>query len=271
MRIHQSNPAFDIESEIIKAGNQPSPADLSIWQRRIDDIVGKTVEGRPRLRIVWGQSFDATTWIMGRRRMKYPFWRYEEDGEIRDIGTPRFYVEELHDIAELKKNDGWESSRYQWNELERIDVLGPMPEEGFYTSVFLIAHHDEFCCNGTGVHNKDLCLGAYRPPSDADLTRIRRMKHRRDHAANFENKPTEAQIQKWTAETAQKRDEDFSTRLRESIDNWIAVHGHRIMDSMNPKIVKHGKFKFMPKKNFEGEGIKEHDRTGNSNTEPAAA
>lgn len=269
-KIYQSHPGFDIESEIVKAGNRPSPVDLSVWQRRIDDIAGKTLENRSRLRIIWGQAFDATIWCVGRRRMKYPFWRYEEAGEIHDIGTPRFYVEELHDISELKQNDGWESARYQWNGLEKIDVLGPIPEEGFYTSVFLIAHHDELCCNGSGQIKGNLCLGAYRPPTDSDLIRIRRMKQRRDNAANFQNRPTEEQITKWTAEAAQKRDEAFSQKLRESIDNWVAVHGHRITDSMNYKQLARGKWKFMPTKNFDGSTKETNVRTSSDSATATA-
>lgn len=244
-KIHISHPGFDIESEIVKAGNVPAPVELKTWQARIDNIAGKTVEGRSRLRIVWGQSKEATIWCLGRRRHKYPFYRYEADGEIHDIGTPRFYVEELHDIAELKHNDGWEAARYQWEGLERLDVLGPMPEEGFYTSVFLIAHHDEACCNGLGHVRNELCLGAYRPPTDADLTRIRRMKQRRDAASNTENRPSEELILKWNKEAGERRDNQFREKLHERVKDWIAVHGHRITDSMNPKIVKHGKHHFL--------------------------
>lgn len=241
-RIHQSHPGFDIEAEIIKAGNVPSPVDLRPWQDRIDKIVGKTVEGRSMLRVVWGQSFDATMWCLSRRRHKYPFWRYEEDGEIRDIGTPRFYVEELHGLAELKANDGWERSRYQWEEGVRYDVLGPIPEEGFYSSVFLIAHHDEWCCRGNGYMKGEICIGAYRPPTDADLTRIRRMKQRRDSASNTENAPTPDLVTKWAYEARQKRDEKFRNDIHERMMDWFAAHGHRITDSTNPKIVKHGKY-----------------------------
>lgn len=269
-QFHQSNPGFDIEANIIKAGNVPSPVDLSIWQARIDKIAGKTVENRSRLRVVWGQSPQAQMWCVGRMRAKYPFYRIEgEGGEIHDIGTPRFYVEELHDNAELRRNDGWESARYQWNDLEKIDVLGPIPEEGFYTSVFMIAHHDELCCSGEGQVRGNLCLGSYRPPSDADLTRIRRMKQRRDNAPNFQNRPSEEQVRKWSREAAEKRDERFSQRCREAVNDWIAAHGHRITDSMNPKIVKHGKFKSMPTKTFEGTPIKEN--TNDSNSSSAAA
>jgi hypothetical protein len=272
MHVHHSHAAFDVEAAIIKNGNVPSPVDLKAWQDRIDKIAGKTVEGRSRLRVVWGQSFDATSFILGRRRMRYAFWRYEgTHGEIEDIGTPRFYVEELHDMEELRKDNAWEKARYQWNELEKLDVLGPIPEEGFYTSVFLIAHHDELCCGGKGYVGKgDICLGAYRPPTDTDLTRIRRMKQRRDAAVNSENKPSGALIAKQALELREKRDEAFRKDIRERMDDWMRTHGHRLTDSMNPKIVKHGKYKPMPSTEFDGIALKESNASS-SNSDRAAA
>lgn len=269
MKIHVSHPGFDIEEEIIKAGNVPSPIELAPWQKRIDQIAGKTLEGRSRLRIVWGQS--RTMFVLGRQRMAYPFWRTEENGEIYDIGTPRFYVEELHDMAELRKNDNWERARYQWDGLESMDVLGPIPEDGFYTSVFLIAHHDEFCCGGRGEVRGNLCLGAYRPPTDADLTRIRRMKQRRDDASNAESAPSLEQIQQASRDISEKRDERFRERIRTAMTDWIAAHGHRITDSTNPKIVAHGKYKFMPTTKFAGSKEKAHDSSDSSSGNTAAA
>lgn len=263
-RIHQSHPTFDVEAEIVRAGNRPSPVDLKVWQRRIDDIVGKTVEGRSRLRIVWGQ--DVQMFCLGRMCHKYPFWRYEEDGEIRDIGTPRFYVEELHDMDELKGEEGWNAARYQWDGLEKLDVLGPLPQDGVYTSVFLIAHHDDLCCGGSGVVKGELCLGAYRPPSDADLTRIRRMLYNRNHASKQDLHLDEGRVRKLTAEMLEKRDAKWNENTRAVIDDWMKTHGHRITDSMNHKQLAHGKYKFMPT-----ERLSEDTANDSSSSSSAAA
>src|SRR5262245_49127537 len=134
--VHTSHPLFDIESAIVANRNQPSPVDLKPWQNRIDSIVGKTPDGKSRLRIVGGQH--GTTFSCGKTRRKYPFWRYEDAGEIVDIGIPRFYVEELHTNSELHHKDAWDNARYYYDEATRelIDVLGPVPQDGFYSALF---------------------------------------------------------------------------------------------------------------------------------------
>lgn len=241
---HQSHPVFDIEAEIVKAKNCPCPVDLKPWQQRIDRIAGISITGKPRLRIVWGQTADMFS--CGRIAKKYPFWRYEESGQIHDIGIPRFYVEELHGNAELRRGDSWERSRYYWDEVtkERIDVLGPIPEEGFYTAVFMIAHHDSLCCNGKEVVKHEPCLGAYRPPCDSDLQRIRRMKWRRDHASNDDNTPSESLLTKRTESATEKRDERWRSNTRQVIDDYMKTRSHSWF-TLDPGVLSHGKFHWL--------------------------
>lgn len=237
---------FDIEAEIIKARNQPSPVDLKPWQDRIDAIVGKTATGKSRLRIVWGQSFEhASSIICGRRALRYPFYRYEEGGAIHDIGIPRFYIEELHGNAELKHKDAWDRSRYYFDEYTRemIDVLGPIPEEGFYTSLFQIAHHDDLCCSGKEVVKGEPCLGGYREPGEIDLTRIRRMKWRRDHASNDENLPSESLLRKRAQDLTEKRDEKWRTGIRERVEDFMNTHAWKFT-TFDPTEIGWGRFHF---------------------------
>jgi len=220
--------------------------DLKPWQARIDQITGKTVTGQSRMRIEWGQDMDrAGMWCCGERRMKYPFYRYEEAGKIRDIGTPRFYVSELHSNAELKRNDNWEKNRYYFDpQLGLLDVLGPIPEDGFYSAVFTIALHDEVCCNGTGVLNNDICLGAYRPPCDADIDRIRRMKWRRDNASNQDLRPSQSLIQKWTEEASEKRYDRIEKESSVAIGDFFRTHGWKITTDDESKL-RWGKYSFV--------------------------
>lgn len=242
--MNNSHPLFDIEANIIKARNQPSPVVLKPWQDRIDAIVGKTPAGRSRLRIVWGQDFEKASAIMcGRRALKYPFYRYEEGGALHDIGIPRFYVEELHSNSELQHKSAWDKARYYFDEYTRemIDVLGPIPEEGFYTALFQIAHHDELCCGGREVVKKEPCLGAYREPSEADLTRIRRMQWRRDHAANQENNPSESLIRKRAQDLTEKRDEKWRQSIREAIEDYTRTRSHS-WTTLDPVVLQHGKY-----------------------------
>lgn len=239
-----SHPLFDIEAAIIRSRNQPSPVDLKVWQARIDATVGKTATGQSRLRVVWGQDFEKASAIMcGRRALRYPFYRYEEGGSIHDIGIPRFYVEELHSNAELQHKDAWDRARYYFDEYTReiIDVLGPIPEGGFYTALFQIAHHDHLCCDGKEVVKGDPCLGAYREPSDADLQRIRRMKWRRDHASNDDNAPSETLIRKRAADLTEKRDEKWRTGIREAIEDYSKTRSHSWC-TLDPVVYQHGRF-----------------------------
>jgi len=249
-----SHHIFDVESEIVKARNQDSPVSLKPWQDRLDRIAGLTVDGKSKLRIVWGQDFNLASMIScGKRRLKYPFWRYEEGGEIRDIGVPRFYVEELHLNLELQQKDGWERARYYWDEEtgEKIDVLGPIPPEGFYTALFLIAHHDSLCCDGKGIVKHEPCLGSYRPPADSDLQRVHRMKWRRDQASNDDNAPSESLLRKRAADMTEQRDEKWRQGVRNAIDDYVKTRSHS-WTTLDPTPYSWGKYHFIGGHNRSG-------------------
>jgi hypothetical protein len=236
-----SHPLFDIEAAIIANHNQPSPVDLKAWQGRIDAIVGKTATGQSRLRIVWGQAAEMIS--CGRVAKKYLFYRHQEGGQFHDIGIPRFYIEELHPNSELQQKQAWDRARYYFDEYTRelIDVLGPIPEEGFYSSLFQIAHHDDLCCKGKETVKGEPCLGAYREPNESDLTRIRRMQYRRDHASNAENNPSEELIRKRAADMSTKRDEMWRKNIREAIEDYTKTRGHS-WTTCDPAALQHGKY-----------------------------
>lgn len=242
MKVHVSHPVFDIESEIIKTGNAPCPVDLKSFQERIDRALGKMPDGKPKVRVVWGQA--ATQFVMGRQRMKYPFYRYMEGGEIQDIGTPRFYFEELHTNAELQTQGRWEQARWAWIDGEKVDLLGPIPEDGFYSPLFAIAHHDDYCCGGREFIRGEPCLGAYRPPTDSDITRLQRMHKRKEQASRHELDPTPEQVTKAAAEMAEKRDEQFRSNIREVIEDYIKTRSHS-WDTLDPAVLQHGKYHWL--------------------------
>src|SRR5262245_7181151 len=243
MQVQISHPVFDIEARIVEAGDCPSPVNLYSWQERIDAIVGKTVEGRSRLRIVWGQDFGSASMICVEKRIhKYPFW-FRPDGTT--IGKPRYFVEELHDLGELKRNDAWERARHRRNAVGEIveDVLGPIPEEGFYTPVFMIAHHDALCCNGRELVNGEICLGSYRPPTDSDLQRIRRMKYNRDHATNDERIPSDERLQQKYENATEARNQRWRENTRAVIDDFMKSHAWQFSE-FDPTAISWGKYHF---------------------------
>lgn len=257
----QSHPVFDIEDRIIEAGNQPSPVNLKPWQDQIDRIVGKTPEGKSRVRIVWGQSYEQTKMIcFDRWVLKYPFWRVRNGEEIQDIGKPRFFVEELHGNAELNRKDAWENARYSWINGVRWDVLGPIPEEGYYECLFQIAHHDHLCCGGKGVIKNVPCMGAYREPIESDMERIRQMYFRREQASNDEIAPSPELIQKHVVDATEARDEKWRVGIKETIEDFMRTHGHRF-NTHDPGVLRNGKYHFMGGHSTSGKPFKDRFRT----------
>lgn len=161
-----SHPVFDIEANWTRNYPRPVPAsDLQKFQNSLDLITGKTITNLSRLKVIWGMDSDDVMFFRGRWMKQHPHWREEKytdivnpdtglteaSLEIHEIGTPRFYLMELNNAEDLDRSDSWERARWQWEEGVLVDNLGPMPETGFYTDFFLIAHHDHFCCNGRGV------------------------------------------------------------------------------------------------------------------------
>lgn len=248
------HPVYDNETAIVDAGNTPCPVDLAAWQRQIDRMAGKTPSGLSNLRIVWGQDFEATKMIScGAWRMRYPFYRFEEDGQILDIGIPRFYVEELVPRETLMANDRWANARYYRDpdNGELIDVLGPCPETGFYDTVFQIAHHDEHCCNGREIANHAPCLGAYRTPTDADLDRIGRILQRRDRATENDLNPSSAEMTRRYKAMSDKKEATLQNQMASQISDYLKTHSFTWFTD-DPTVIKHGKYHWMSGHNKSG-------------------
>jgi len=269
--IFQSHPVYDIEAEIIRAGNTPCPAavNLKYWQSRIDQVAGKTVTGQSRLRIVWGQDRESTRMIVcGEWRSKYPFYRFQDGERIVDIGIPRFYVEEHIPREELMKNGRWDNARFQWDgeSLSMMDVLGPCPADGWYQAAFMIAHHDEQCCGGAEVENGEPCLGGYRQPTESDIERIQKALQRRDKAENSEIAPTPEQLEKRRQDILEARDERRGRELRERLDDWTKTHAHT-WTTHDPTVISHGKYHWMSGHSKSGTPkTKEQDANSTGNT-----
>ena len=253
-QVHQSHPYFDNERAIIESEtNVPSPIPLTGFQEQIDKIVGRTPYGQSRVRILWGQDVEkGSMFTLGKRRLKYPFWHFKAGEEIRDIGVPRFYIEELHTNEELMKDDKWEKARYQWHGGVCEDVLGPIPLDGFYTGLFIIAYHDDTCCGGREIVKHQPCYGSYREPGEQDLTRIRRMLFMRNQASRSEIAPSDEEIHRQAKAQMEARDEHWRQGIRGVTEDFLKTHAWRFVTS-DPSKLSWGKY------HFTGEG---HSRSG---------
>lgn len=248
------HPVYDNETAIVDTGNTPCPVDLSVWQKQIDRMAGKTPSGLSNLRIVWGQDFSATKMIScGAWRMRYPFYRFEDAGQILDIGIPRFYVEELVPRETLMAHGRWDAARYYRDPVngELIDVLGPCPETGFYETVFQVAYHDERCCNGREVKDHAPCLGAYRTPNDQDIDRIARILQRRDRATEGELNPSAARAAKRYKGLADQRDQQARAKMVDQINDFMKTHAFTWF-THDPTVISHGKYHWLSGHNKSG-------------------
>lgn len=217
-------------------------------------MAGKTPFGLSYLRIVWGQDFEATKMITcGAWRLRYPFYRDLDGTKIIETGIPRFYVEELVPRETLMADDRWQKARYVQDEEtgQTIDVLGPCPEKGFYETVFQIAKHDMYCCDGREVRNHTPCLGLFREPREIDIDRIARMIQRRNQASRSEADGTSQwygkQRQGEITDAQQKRHEELKTRMYE----YLKPHQHRFT-TFDPSVIANGKFHFLSAHNRSG-------------------
>lgn len=165
------------------------------------EIGGRAADGRPKLRLVWGQSPDSTVFWQGRQRLRYlagvesefVCWRefgltcvrdhpptpeppqcnsliVEKVWEEKDIGIPRWFIEQF--MPSTIACEGWEEIQFDLEEDKTlIDSMGPAPKDGFFEEAFyMIADHGA-CCEGMLVSQG--CLGAYRAPASHDIAYVK--------------------------------------------------------------------------------------------------
>lgn len=176
--------------------NVGAPFVDSGFQKKLTDIAGTTLDGRPRVRLVWGQDPQATIFYCGEQRLRYIHhfeesivgWRasyYNQDGtlrevkvfgpsieapaapgaqivtpisERRDIGIPRWFLEQYMPPSVACR--GWETFD---------EELGPPPRDGQYEEAFLmIADHSDCCKEELQAG----CPGKYCAPDQRHLTYV---------------------------------------------------------------------------------------------------
>lgn len=195
-------------SDFRPESNSEAPPISSGWQKQLTQIGGTLLDGRPKLRLIWGQSPDATIFYRGRQRLRYiHHWTeeivgwdahyYDSTGrlleikrfppslrpseasgalivrpvlEVRDIGIPRWFIEQY--MPPSLACAGWEDSRHSLDEdtREMVDELGPPPSQGMYEEAFMmIADHSKCCEKG----KQSGCPGEYRAPNQMDIEYVR--------------------------------------------------------------------------------------------------
>ena len=245
--------------------NLPAPRSTESFQRQLDKLFGKSAKGLSKVRVVWGQAPDQMMLVCGRWVRKFPYYRelrkreHADPGtglvlvehDLYEIGVPRYFVEQLHD-SEIEKA-GWERARFGTVDGIWQDILGPAPEQGFYTSLFAVGSHDARCCGGRESYKGVPCYGGFRFPGEIDLRRLRRMRHLRDTAPAASKDPLE-QAAEWDEKWQEHLDKEFG----EVIDDYCKTRSHT-WTNFDPALQQWGKWHFMGG----------HNKSGSPQAEPA--
>lgn len=235
---------------------QGPPVSTKWFQEELDKICGRNSAGLSILRIVWGCDHERTSqFVFGEYRLRYRFFSKRfVNGDILDLGVPRYFLEELNEPGQARES--WERQRYHTTEdHEILDCLGPYPEKGYYTHCWTIAQHEGGdlekgpCCDRIWTAARRPCWGHYREPAEIDLTRVRRgwrrqLEHRRErpdevlpvnvlqeaHAASFQS------YKKWM--------DGVKDKTGAMIDDFMKTHAFSFTTD-NPKVHKWGRYHFL--------------------------
>lgn len=251
---------------------------LNRFQKKINRLIG-TADGKPIVRAVW--AWDVNRWECGEMRKAYRFYTAKfPNGDTCDLSPPRWMMEERIEPGQYLPN--WEQVRYIRRQIdvkligvddlgepiyepvyETIDSTGPPPVGGMYSYLYTIADHDpnNGCCDRAirdwknGKRATRRCWGYYRKPGDKDLQILQEAKRQRDTNPYKQSphEPLSAETLKeiaileksWNEGQHKRRRDDAQALWADHFNTW----GYRL-DTDDPALLKHGKFKFMPQHHF---------------------
>lgn len=195
--------------------NRPAPCDVTRWQELLDGW-GRTNDGRPKLKLVWGQQ--ARHFARGDKRIKYPTATFIEkkayayylknlvtkelrqvtykeahgarnlneiplsyllDHSVDWVGEARWFVEEFYPTELWGAEEEWERNRYDYSD----------EPEGLWLKKVFIPHLGLWREDRLGPYPKsgkyEYLLkvekdGKYCPPNDRTIDEVREIFKRRE-------------------------------------------------------------------------------------------
>lgn len=229
---------------------------LGNYQKKINRILG-TADGAPIVRVVW--AWHVKRWEAGEMRQAYRFFTATlPNGDTCDLSPPRFMLEERFEPGQYMSS--WPLVRY----IKGRDVLGDPPPDGFYGYLLTIADHDPEarCCERArklwkkGKRATFRCWGYYKLPDEKELEILRQARSKRD-AAPYKQSPHEPLSAQTLAEIAlierswnEEQEARRKLKCHEMWSDHVRIWGHRL-DTIDPTVLHHGKYKFMPQNRFE--------------------
>lgn len=141
----------------------PPVFNIKEYQEKLDQIAGKTQQGEPVLRLVWGGSewkLKAVAWdswgtpIEWDRVPRHAFLSKDPLTFGRPVPIRRWIIEENTDAGQLEAMGGKNHGNLQFT------------EKGFYTPYIIIADHSK--CHNCKA-NEFKCFGDYKAPGYDEL------------------------------------------------------------------------------------------------------
>ncbi len=234
--------------------NFPPPMKPTWFQKGLDKIGGKEVNGKPRFRIVWGQDPENLEWDPYNQewRGKYiyssttqPVSYSETDTglvgikmEKFDVCWPRWWVEYF-----IPPEVACRGHSVRGKDEDGAEYYDPLPTEGLYFPQLEICEHTEDCCAQAKSQSLD-CHGFYRDPAQADLDLLSSLVQARDREReNRSGEKTQSDYERITKQTEEKKEkwrEGLSERM--GAITKAAVVTHSAMFSEDPTVRAWGKF-----------------------------
>jgi hypothetical protein len=146
--------------------------DAEAYQERLNQRVGLNKDGKPIMRLAWGQDVFDTAY--GATIPRYWTKRQKTTDGHTYWQVPRWFLERR--IEPEQYHDAWVASRYSMqDEYGRpVDKGDPPPE--YYLFAHLIAEHEALdasgwpaCCTRAFYTDRSRCWGRYRQPGDFEL------------------------------------------------------------------------------------------------------
>jgi len=256
----------DALAESLPSKNEPAPEDVRWFQKELDRIFGRELNGKSRFLIAWGQDLSVCReWHPWQKqwRAMFPLYSVRTVEHVAVTGTPLLQAKfKYHDVGVPR----WAILRYVPPEVacvgwvvEGTDQNGhfydPMPTEGFYEPLrdSILANHTPWCCAAQTAKGEP-CYGTYRAPDEGDLDAIRAFKAVLD--AQKERRPGPMTADEWAA--ARKRSEEayenWGDEIQRNVSEAVidALNTHQASLSDDPSVRNNGRYHWLSGHNKSG-------------------
>lgn len=121
-------PEPEPEQEIVSRGYVPAPDQPSWFRARMDALLGRTLDGRPKLRVVWGCDAKGFPNVDAEE----PKYVHPDDPEQ---GWDCWILEQWVEPSFFGDPDSWEKNRWGWIDGRRVELTAPYPSRGEYVFI----------------------------------------------------------------------------------------------------------------------------------------